>query len=62
MGSLIHHNQTGFIPGRIIGDSVRVVEDSVDLIKEEYPEGMIIALDFSKAFETGQYKACYIDS
>lgn len=59
MGSLIHHNQMGFMPGRIIGDSIRVVEDSVDLIKEEYPEGMIVALDFSKAFDSVRWSLIF---
>lgn len=52
MGSLIHPNQTGFMPGRIIGDSIRAVEDSIDRIKEEHEEGMIVALDFVKAFDS----------
>lgn len=35
MGLLIHPNQTGFMSGRIIGDSVRVIEDALELIQED---------------------------
>lgn len=52
MGSLIHPNQTGFMPGRIIGDSIRSIEDSIDVISDSYEDGMIVALDFSKAFDS----------
>lgn len=34
MGRLVHPDQTGFMSGRIIGDSVCLVEDSLDFIKE----------------------------
>lgn len=52
MGLLIHPNQTGFMSGRIIGDSVRLVEDALDFIRESVDEGMVVALDFSKAFDS----------
>lgn len=40
------------MPGRLIGDSVRAAEDSLEFIKDEYPDGMLVALDFSKAFDS----------
>lgn len=44
MGLLINHNQTGFMPGRIIGDSVRVIEDSLEAIDGEGGgEGLVVA-------------------
>lgn len=52
MGSIIHPNQTGFMPGRIIGDSIRTIEDPVDLIMDKYKEGLVVALDFSKTFDS----------
>lgn len=52
MGHLIHQNQTGLLAGRFIGDSVRVAEDSLEMIGEDYPEGMLVALDFAKAFDS----------
>lgn len=48
MGLLIHENQTGLMRGRLIGDSVSAAEDSLELIKENYPEGALVALDFKK--------------
>lgn len=52
MGLLIHQNQTGFMRGRFIGDSVRVVKDSLEIIKNQHPGGLIVALDFSRAFDS----------
>lgn len=52
MGLLVHPNQTGFMSGRYIGDSVRIVEDCLEVIKERHEEGMVVALDFAKAFDS----------
>lgn len=52
MGFLFHPNQTGFMPGRLIGDSVRSAEEALELIKEQYPEGLLVALDFAMAFDS----------
>lgn len=52
MDPLIRHNQTGFLPGRTIGDSVRAAEDALEIVQEQYPEGMLVALNFSKAFDS----------
>lgn len=52
MGPLIHCNQTAFMRGRLIGDSIRLIKDSLRKIQISHPHGMIIALDFKKAFDS----------
>lgn len=53
---LIHQNQTGFMRGRFIGDSVRIVEDSLEVIKQSHESGMIVALDMTKAFDSVRWE------
>lgn len=53
------NNQTGFLPGRFIGDSVRAAEDALEIIQEEHPGGMLVALDFSKAFDSVRWSQSY---
>lgn len=52
MGQLIHPNQTGFLQGRLIGDSIRAAEDALERIKYHHQQGMLVALDFAKAFDS----------
>ena len=50
--SIIHHNQTGFIKYRYIGETVRSIFDIMEFtLKENIPEIMIF-LDFQKAFDS----------
>lgn len=50
--SLIHSDQTGFMPHRCIGDNIRTIEDSIHTILSKEADGMVLALDFSKAFDS----------
>lgn len=59
MGLLLHPNQTGFMSGHIIGDSIRVVEDVLEIIKKDRDDGLVAALDFSKAFDSIRWELIY---
>ena len=50
--SLINEDQTGFISGRFIGENTRMIYDSIDYCNTFQQEGILIILDFSKAFDT----------
>ena len=50
--SIIHHNQTGFMNDRYIGETVRSIFDIMDLTVEENIPGLIIFIDFQKAFDS----------
>ena len=50
--SLIHENQTGFIKNRNISDSIRTLLDVVDYTTQENVSGLLLFLDFEKAFDT----------
>lgn len=52
MGPLIDLDQTDFMKSRIIGDCVRNIEDTLRVIQRSHPNGMVVALDFHKAFDS----------
>ena len=47
---IIHHNQTGFIKDRYIGETVRSLFDIMELTVEENIPGLMIFIAFQKAF------------
>ena len=50
--NIIHHNQTGFIKDRYIGETVRSIFDIMELTVEENIPGLMIFIDFQKAFDS----------
>ena len=53
---LIHHNQSGFVKGRFIGDSIRVLQDIMSYTLEKRLPGLVLFIDFEKAFDTIEWK------
>ena len=52
---VIHTDQTGFVKGRYIGESIRFVEDLIEKYDKENREGIIMPLDFEKAFDSTEW-------
>ena len=50
--SIIHYNQTGFIKDRYIGETARSIFDIMDFTVEENIPGLLIFIDFPKAFDS----------
>ena len=50
--NIIHHNQTGYVKDRYIGETVRSVFDVIDLTLQENVPGLLIFIDFQKAFHS----------
>ena len=48
---IIHHNQSGYVKDRYIGETVRSIFDLMVTLKENIP-GLMIFIDFHKAFES----------
>ena len=55
---IIHHNQTGFVKDRYIGETVRSIFDTMDFTAGENFPGLMIFIDFQKAFDTIEW--CYL--
>ena len=49
---LISPDQTGFLKGRYIGQNIRLVNDEVEQTKIQNIPGILVQLDFCKAFDT----------
>lgn len=49
---LVHSDQTGFIKGRYIGENIRLISDIMDYTKSQKIPGILVSLDFQKAFDS----------
>ena len=49
---LIKEDQTGYLPGRFIGCNIRLVEDIIIFTENEKIKGIMLVIDFEKAFDT----------
>ena len=56
LSSLIHEDQKGFTAGRYIGENIRLIYDILFETKKQDIPGMILSVDFEKAFDTVSWK------
>ena len=49
---LINEDQTGFIPGRYIGDNIRILYDIMTFLEDNQLPGLLVSIDFQQAFDT----------
>ena len=52
LNSLIHEDQKGFISGRFISENIRLIYDVLFETKNQELPGLILSIDFEKAFDT----------
>ena len=52
LGDLISPVQSAYLKGRYIGENIRLVHDTIDILAKEEKTGIILAADFESAFET----------
>ena len=52
IGLLIHPDQVGYIKGRFIGENIRIIEDVMQYTTQNGVAGLIVLIDFEKAFDT----------
>ena len=50
--TIVHHNQTGFINDRYTGETVRSIFDLMDFTLCKNIPGLLIFIDFHKAFDS----------
>ena len=48
---IVNTDQTAYIKGRYMGQNIRLLSDIVDVYSSNNKQGMIMALDFAKAFD-----------
>ena len=56
---LIPSTQTGFIKDRFIGDSTRLIYDLIHTVEEKKLVGLLMLIDFEKAFDSISWKFLY---
>ena len=49
---IIDEDQTGYISGRYIGQNIRIIEDILYFVEKEKLPGIIMTIDFEKAFDS----------
>ena len=52
LDSIINENQKGFIAGRFLGENIRLIYDVLFESKKQNIPGMLLSIDFEKAFDT----------
>ena len=53
--SLIHQDQTGYVKDRHIGENTRIVQDVLKYTVDQNIPGVLLALDFEKAFDSVEW-------
>ena len=56
IGSLINEDQTGCLAGRFIGENLRTIIDTFDFTTLNNIPGLMVMLDFEKAFDSVSWK------
>ena len=56
LDTIIHPDQKGFVSGRYIGEAVRTVYDTIDYPKNNNKAGLLLCVDFEKAFDSISFK------
>ena len=54
--SLISEDQTGFMANRYVGDNIRLIYDLISYLYRENKPGLLLCLDFEKAFDSVDWK------
>ena len=52
LDKIISYTQTGFVKGRYIGESLRIINDIIKRSEEKEVTGILLMLDFEKAFDS----------
>ena len=55
---IISSNQTGYVKGRYIGESIRIITGMMSITKKKNTPGLAVFLDFEKAFDFIEW--CYL--
>ena len=49
---IVHYNQNAYVKGKSIFDAVRARDDILEFTEREKIEGLMVAIDFKKAFDS----------
>ena len=52
IASIIHESQKGYIKGRSISDTIRIIDDFLNISNHAKTPGLLVSIDFRKAFDS----------
>ena len=52
---IIHYTQSAYVPGRFIGENVRLIDDVLSFTRETNIPALLLAIDFEKAFDSVEW-------
>ena len=55
MSKVIHYDQTAYVKGRYIGESVRLIDDLLAYAESENLDGILFAADIEKAIDSVEH-------
>ena len=58
---IIHSNQSGYVEGRFIGETIRTIDGIMEFMKCEGIGGILAFLDFEKAFDSIEWNFLHLD-
>ena len=53
--NIISSDQVGYLPGRYIGQNIRLIQDVIDFCNDKQHPGVVAFLDFEKAFDSVEW-------
>ena len=56
MPDIVHPNQTGYVKDRFIGETIRSIYDVMDFTVKENIPGLMLFIDFQKAFDSVEWE------
>ena len=59
LGCIISNTQSGFLAGRYIGETTRLVYDIMNTLENTKQPGLLLLIDFQKAFDSVSWKFLY---
>ena len=59
MSCIVNNDQAGYIKGRNIGDNIRTMLDILEITNEKTDAGLMVLIDFEKAFDTISWSFLY---
>ena len=60
MHKLVYTDQTAYVKGRFIGESVRLIEDLLEYADQENEDRSLFAVDIEKAFDSVEHSFIYV--
>ena len=55
ISDIVSNDQVGYIKGCFIGENVRIIEDIINFTTEKDINGLLVLIDFEKAFDTVEW-------